>query len=197
MKNTLATLTKRNSLRRYWRETIDPSSFPQEIERVCRDCKQLKMCKWLSSFTQTGKPEYRPRCRDCHNKYLSRVRKAQRPRNTTLALDRKYVAKQRCVDYLGGRCVRCGYERCIKALTFHHRDPATKRFTVSQMLDASWAVLSVELDKCDLLCFNCHMEEHCKLDQDIRRTLGVPKKRGCGSHAIRGDNGGETEPEAA
>jgi hypothetical protein len=196
MKNSLATLAKRNELRNHWRNVIDPDSFPAAIERVCRDCKQVKMCKWASEFTQTGKPVYKTRCDDCHNKYLNRLRKEKRPRVTSQALDRKYVAKKRCVDYLGGRCVRCGYDRCIKAMTFHHRDPDEKEFTVSQMLDRSWGVLRAELDKCDLLCFNCHMEEHCGIDQAARVTLGAPKKHGCMPHPETGDLDGATEPEA-
>ena len=77
MKNSTATLAKRNVLRQQWRETIDPNSFPHEIERTCKRCKQRRMCRWMSSFTQTGKPEYRTLCPDCHNLYLSERRKAQ------------------------------------------------------------------------------------------------------------------------
>jgi hypothetical protein len=193
MKNSPATLAKRNELRNHWKETIEPDSFPPAIERRCRDCKQLKMCKWASQFTQTGKPVYKTRCDDCVNKYLSSRRKATRPRVTSLALDRKYLAKKRCVDYLGGRCVRCGYDRCIKAMTFHHRDPAAKEFEVGQRLDWSWKVLRTELDKCDLLCFNCHMEEHCGIDQAARATRGAPKKNGCMPHPETGDLHGATE----
>jgi hypothetical protein len=197
MKNSPETLAKRNQLRKHWRDTIDPASFPHEIERICRDCKQLKMCKWSSGFTQTGKPDYRTRCNDCQNKYLSDLGRAKRSRMTSQALDRKYLGKKRCVDYLGGRCVRCGYDRCIKAMTFHHRDPAAKGFAISQMLDRAWAVLKPELDKCDLLCFNCHMEEHCSQDQATRTALGVPKKHGCMPHSESGDSDGEIEQEAA
>ncbi len=68
MKNSPATLAKRNELRKYWKETIALGSFPHEIERKCRDCKQLKMCRWASAFTQTGKPVYKTRCDNCQNK---------------------------------------------------------------------------------------------------------------------------------
>lgn len=197
MKNSPAPLAKRNELRKYYRETIDRDSFPREIERICRDCKQLKMCKWASSFTQRGKPDYRTRCNGCHNKYLSDLRKAKCARTTSQALDRKALTKKRCVAYVGGRCVRCGYDRCIKAMTFHHRDPAAKEFTVSQMLDRSWKVLCTELDKCDLLCFNCHMEERCQLDRAARIALGEPKRHGCMPHTEDGDSDAEIEPEAA
>jgi hypothetical protein len=82
-------------------------------------------------------------------------------------------------------------------MTFHHRDPETKEFTVSQMLDRAWSVLVTELDKCDLLCFNCHMEEHCGLDQAARATLGVPKRHGCMPHAEDGKIEGEAHQQAA
>jgi hypothetical protein len=46
-----------------------------------------------------------------------------------------YLIKKRCVEYLGGRCLRSGYDRCIKAMTFHQGDPAAKEFTISQIVD--------------------------------------------------------------
>jgi hypothetical protein len=82
-------------------------------------------------------------------------------------------------------------------MTFHHRDAVTKEFSVSQMLDRSWEVLRPELDKCDLLCFNCHMEEHCEMDQALRVTLGVPKKHGCMPHPRAEDFDGAAEQEVA
>jgi hypothetical protein len=97
-------------------------------------------------------------------------------------LDRKFLRKSQAVAYLGGKCQVCGYDRCVKAMTFHHREPSDKDFTVSQMLDRSWDVLRRELDKCDLLCFNCHMEEHCGLDQEARTAAGSPKRHGCRPH---------------
>lgn len=60
----------------------------------------------------------------------------------------------------GGKCVRCGYERCLRALTFHHRDPGDKGFNldVRSCSNHSWEVLASEAAKCDLLCANCHAE---------------------------------------
>lgn len=182
MKNSPETLVKRNALRRHWFEIVDRSSFPHTIDRKCKDCHQLKPCDWTRSFTQTGRPEYRARCRDCQRAYQNRWNRNSRPRRSTQAMDRRYRYKKRCADYLGGSCSRCGYDRCIKAMTFHHRDPVEKSFEVSARLDYAWADLKVELDKCDLLCFNCHMEEHCETDQQIRVDLGEPRTQGCRPH---------------
>ncbi len=93
---------------------------------------------------------------------------------TSLRISPVNARKQRCVTYLGGQCVQCGYARCTKALTFHHRDSGDKEFAVSQILDRQWGVIRKELDKCDLLCFNCHMEKHCELDVVTRHELGEP-----------------------
>ena len=67
--------------------------------------------------------------------------------------------KLRAVAYKGGRCQRCGYDRCIQALQFHHMDPTQKDFTISGKTMA-WERIQDELDKCLLLCANCHAELH-------------------------------------
>lgn len=68
--------------------------------------------------------------------------------------------KQRCIDYKGGKCELCGYDKCPAALTFHHRDPTKKSFGIGSVKIVAWKKLRPELDKCDLLCANCHAEIH-------------------------------------
>lgn len=62
----------------------------------------------------------------------------------------------------GGKCIRCGYDKCLKALEFHHIDPNKKDFTISndhfKLLDAI-----AESKKCILICSNCHKELHDNL----------------------------------
>lgn len=68
------------------------------------------------------------------------------------------------VDYKGGRCELCGYNRCIEALEFHHTDSFGKDFSISEKgYTRSWDAVREELDKCMLLCANCHRELHAKL----------------------------------
>ncbi len=72
---------------------------------------------------------------------------------------RRCVMKQRAVDYKGGECVVCGYSRCLRAIGFHHVDPEEKKFSMSSSTHmASWGTLRMELDKCVLVCANCHAE---------------------------------------
>lgn len=69
--------------------------------------------------------------------------------------------KQKAVDYKGGACELCGYNRCLAALTFHHRDPTEKDFGISAIPNTiHWSIVKRELDKCHLLCANCHSEVH-------------------------------------
>ena len=72
---------------------------------------------------------------------------------------RRKLKKQILVEEAGGACVRCGYDRCHRALTFHHRDPMTKEFDLSgRARSYSLDRLRKEAAKCDLVCMNCHME---------------------------------------
>lgn len=75
---------------------------------------------------------------------------------------KKYALKAKAVAYKGGKCEKCGYNKNIAALEFHHKDPSIKDFGISYALDVKlpWEVLRAELDKCSLLCSNCHREEH-------------------------------------
>lgn len=54
----------------------------------------------------------------------------------------------------------CGYKKCIRALSFHHRDPTTKQFGLEMrsIRGLGWESVLAEAEKCDLLCLNCHME---------------------------------------
>ncbi len=69
--------------------------------------------------------------------------------------------KQRAVEYLGGKCSICGYNRCLAALDFHHVDPLTKEASISHAIHCwSWKRAKKEVDKCILVCSNCHREIH-------------------------------------
>lgn len=70
--------------------------------------------------------------------------------------------KQKLVDYKGGKCQICGYNRWVGNLAFHHRDPSKKDFTITAKTIA-FDKLKTEVDKCVLLCHVCHGEVHAGL----------------------------------
>lgn len=79
------------------------------------------------------------------------------------------MAKQ----YLGGKCEICDYSKCDRALSFHHADPNEKSFGVSYKgFTRSWDKIKSEIEKCFLLCANCHMEVHEGITQLPVRKSG-------------------------
>jgi len=85
---------------------------------------------------------------------------------------RRQRIRQMAIDYLGGRCSVCGYDRCIEALEFHHLNASEKDFGISSKgYTRSWEVVKQELDKCVILCANCHREVHADMLQLPQETV--------------------------
>jgi len=74
------------------------------------------------------------------------------------ALRRKGL-REKAVAHLGGKCLICGYDKCVEGFDFHHVDPMGKDFTISNRM-TSWERIRPELSKCVLLCCRCHREVH-------------------------------------
>lgn len=92
------------------------------------------------------KSEHRYRCKKCLSESVQRKR---------------YRIKEKSVEYKGGKCQICGYNKCIDALEFHHLDPTQKDFGIgSKGYTRSWNKVKQELDKCICVCANCHREIH-------------------------------------
>lgn len=75
------------------------------------------------------------------------------------------------IEYKGGKCEKCGYDRCPGALTFHHVNPNDKLFTIGDVAHRkNWEIIKKELDKCILLCANCHFELHYEEGKNTRQV---------------------------
>ena len=74
---------------------------------------------------------------------------------------RRKKLKEMAVQLKGGKCQMCGYNRYMGALSFHHVDEKTKSFDLSTKgLTRSWKRIKGEVQKCILVCENCHREIH-------------------------------------
>lgn len=84
--------------------------------------------------------------------------------------------KQKAVDYFGGKCQLCGYDKCLSALEFHHEDEDLKEHSPSYIiLRWSWDRCKEELEKCILVCANCHREIHFGMyEPEILRNKVLP-----------------------
>lgn len=124
--------------------------LPKQLgDKRCSKCREEKP---LTEFYMAGRGNrgvngqqlYHSWCKECHR---------QETQSKNLEKKRALVA------LMGGQCQQCGYNRCLSALTFHHRNPNEKELELAQ-LSRSLKQLRKEALKCVLLCFNCHQETH-------------------------------------
>lgn len=78
-----------------------------------------------------------------------------------------YNRKITLINMFGGSCQKCGYNKCLRALAFHHLDKSTKKFSLGHhvLQSKSWDSILEEVKKCSLLCCNCHNETHAEEDK--------------------------------
>jgi len=112
---------------------------------LCRYCGETDPGQFV--WSRFGSRSF-SRCKACHAN-----------RSTTRYREKKRLA----VEFLGGKCVRCNYDKCIGAMHFHHRDPSQKDPEWKLIKNRSFAALKKEIAKCDLVCANCHAEIHWEL----------------------------------
>jgi hypothetical protein len=80
-----------------------------------------------------------------------------------LTKKRRQGLKEIAVKYLGGKCIDCGLETDFMSVyDFHHRDAGIKKDTLARLISegGTWKRIQPELDKCILLCANCHRIRH-------------------------------------
>ena len=142
--------------------------FRISIDGIERELKSRKRCLSCSPFQSQNNrlaSSLSLRSRTSGNeKYRRWQEKARRER------------KEYLIQLLGGKCSVCGYDKCIAALEFHHRDPQTKLFSLGKdRMLKRWEIVLEEAQKCDLLCANCHreLEERLRLDEERRLGLSV------------------------
>ncbi len=124
------------------RRTILPKA-KKENHKICSKCKEEKP---FSEFHFDKYNEnYRSFCKPCDHKRVTDYQRAN---------------KQICLDYKGGKCQICGYDKYNGALEFHHTDPEQKDFNLSDFSVYNLNNIKKELDKCVVLCANCHREVH-------------------------------------
>ena len=89
----------------------------------------------------------------------------KKQKQVILVTERRKKLKEMAIEYKGGKCSKCGYNKCVNALEFHHIDPSKKDFGIGNNGHTrSWNKTKIELDKCIIVCANCHREIHYELN---------------------------------
>lgn len=77
---------------------------------------------------------------------------------------KRMALKKQCISYLGDKCLHCKNEFHPNVYDFHHKNPEEKEINISILMDKEKCKmterLKQELDKCELLCSNCHRIVH-------------------------------------
>ncbi len=92
-------------------------------------------------------------------KYVTIKTRTKKVSNSEAVIEWRKRTKKKLVDYKGGKCQLCDYNKSLNALHFHHLDPNEKDFSISGK-SLSFDKLKNEVDKCILVCSNCHSEIH-------------------------------------
>ncbi len=127
-----STSTVRRLLRKHGLKTVGRSGV-----YMCSRCGE----------TDSGEfyPSQRGRCKTCHNQDVGA----------------RFRSRRRwALSLFGNKCSRCGYDRCVDALHFHHLDSAKKDPNFRSMRSWSKERIKKEVENCIVLCANCHAEEH-------------------------------------
>jgi len=163
---------------------IGCSPYKEKKERkvFCRKCgaKVPSTIRIGDSIKNIGNRRF---CTDCspygmHNTRKDIDRKSRNGRYSEWHEDEKAASraegkaardnrKQTLVELSGGSCIKCGYSKCLRALSFHHRNPEEKSFELSKAnLRKPWELILEEHKKCDLLCVRCH----CEIEDELIKS---------------------------
>lgn len=118
--------------------------------KLCSKCNQTKEIEQF--YKQKDRKNGSYQCKSCFNSYC---------------INRWIKIKQKAIDYKGSKCNKCGIfsqktNYCI--FDFHHRNPKNKDYDWNKLRLKSWNKIIEELDKCDLLCSNCHRITHFEME---------------------------------
>ena len=102
-------------------------------------------------------------CKSCRRNYKYSHTKGHRLDrcNSCVIKEGRLKTKKRMVEIKGGKCEICGYDKCVAALDFHHQN-GDKEFGLARAYNKAWSIVEVELDKCIMVCANCHRKIHFK-----------------------------------
>lgn len=106
-------------------------------------------------------------CRICGNKFKDYQSKGRTRCGSCNTKIRRYRTKLAAIKLLGGICIDCGWQGNQAAFQFHHTGHDKKDFTIGNVANKKWEIIKKELDKCVLLCANCHAIRHSSKSDEV------------------------------
>ena len=150
-----------------WSGSGFESQFSEFISLfIMKTCICCKVEKDLSCFWKHARSSdwLQSMCKDCKRSYDNNYYKSNQPtlrsrKNWTDKNHRRMLLNYARDIALNRWCKLCGYNKHFAALQFHHRDQSEKVDSVSELIRRGVSLQRVkdEIEKCDVLCANCHM----------------------------------------
>lgn len=120
----------------------DKTCYRTNTHKQCPKCSKIKE---LKEFVKRPNGNVYSYCKKCSNE-------------NTYSILKKH--KLTLIQEFGGKCCKCGYNKNTSALEFHHTNPEHKDFNISNTKTTNINKLRKEVEKCILVCANCHREIH-------------------------------------
>ena len=158
-----------------------------EIKDGKKKCGQCGEIKSINEFYKHNN-YYRSYCKKCQHSNTLLFRSNPKNKEKIKSYTKKHYQKEgvkeqrlkhhkkwllenkiKAIEYKGGKCSMCGYNKCTSALEFHQLDPSIKEYNKDGRglnRRRSFDNSKDELDKCILVCANCHREIHYKDNDD-------------------------------
>lgn len=133
------------------------------MKLICVTCKSSKE-ESLFSFKNKETGKRNSSCKACHKEYVKRHYKNNKNDYIQRSKTSSQLYRKRNSDFLKeikkkSKCENCG-ENHPATLDFHHIDDSTKDFSLSRNQGKSLKELQTEIEKCKILCSNCHRKLH-------------------------------------
>jgi len=176
----------------YLERMIEEGNSLNKITKITGRClstiqhwmKKYDLKSKYQNFKVAGKKEYGedrfcPKCKKMINIENFNNRRGKenssvycKPCTSQQTLERMRRLKEEMVAYKGGCCQKCGYDKYLGALEFHHINPEEKDFNPSSLKKYTMDKrVTDELDKCVLLCSNCHRETHYEINEKKKELI--------------------------
>ena len=164
---------------------LDPSEFYDKKRSKVRADGTVH--RWVGKYSQCKKCHYQNNKENAHkyDEYYREYRKANKDKIREKTRQHYIKNKRDWVNIISTvvelRCQKCGYDKNYAALDFHHVVPEAKDFGIQSIVNRGspteerWEMVKKELEKCIVLCANCHREEHSNFNPLCEDEKIAPK----------------------
>lgn len=128
--------------------------------RIWKDLSPEEKTIRRREYRKTYKERHPERVKEFAREYKERNKAVIRVKASIWQKQKGRENKLKAIEYLGGCCIDCKQTFPPNVYDFHHLDPSIKETTIARIMGRSWKNIIPELDKCVLLCANCHRLRH-------------------------------------